>query len=97
MHHLEDAEIVHVLRWQHRTAALGWFINDLARSHGAARLYTLLGTLLRWHPYCLYDGPVSLRRSFRLADWRALLAEADICGATLLPTRPARLCVEYLR
>ena len=97
MHHLEEAEIVRVLRWQQQTAVLGWFINDLARSAGAARLFTLLGTLLRWHPYCLYDGPVSLRRSFRPADWHALLAEAKIRDATLLPTRPARLCVEYLR
>ncbi len=97
MHHLEDAEIVRVLRWQHATAALGWFVNDLARSPGAARLFTLLGTLLRWHPYCLYDGPVSLRRSFRPADWHTLLAQAGIATATLIPSRPARLCLEYLR
>lgn len=97
MHHLEDAEIVRVLRWQHQTAALGWFVNDLARSPRAARLYTLLGTLLRWHPFCMHDGPVSFRRAFRPADWRRLLAQADIGSATLLPTRPARLCVQYLQ
>ena len=97
MHHLEDAEIVRVLRWQHRSAVLGWCINDLARSSGAARLYTLLGTILRWHPFCMYDGPVSFRRSFRPADWHTLLAQAGISDSTLLPTRPARLCVEHLR
>jgi SAM-dependent methyltransferase len=97
MHHLEDAEIVRVLRWQHATATLGWFINDLARSLRAARLYLALGTVLRWHPFCLHDGPVSFRRAFRAADWHALLAQANITSATLLPTRPARLCLQHLR
>lgn len=97
MHHLEDAEIVRVLRWQHATATLGWFVNDLTRSRRAARLFTLLGSLLRWHPFCRHDGPVSFRRAFLPADWRALLALAGIPAATLIPTRPARLCVEHLR
>ena len=96
MHHLEDAEIVRVLRWQQRTATLGWFVNDLARSRRAARLYTLLGALLRWHPFCRHDGPVSFRRAFRAPDWQALLAAAGIASAKLIPTRPGRLCVEHL-
>ena len=98
MHHLEDAEIVRVLRWQHTTGRLGWFINDLARSPRASRLYTRLGPLLRWHPYTLHDGPVSFRRAFRPADWQDLLAAAAIPAHTvrILPTRPARLCVEHL-
>lgn len=110
MHHLEDAEIVRMLRWQHRTSTLGWFINDLARSPRAARLYRQVGTalgiepfrsllrgILRWHPFCLYDGPVSFRRAFCPADWHHLLAGAGIATATLIPSRPARLCVEHLR
>ena len=98
MHHLEDAEIVRVLRWQNATARLGWFVNDLARSPRAARLYSLLGAVLRWHPYTLHDGPVSFRRAFRPADWQRLLTAANISAATvrLLPTRPARLCLEHL-
>ena len=110
MHHLEDSEIVRVLRWQHTTATLGWFVNDLARSRRAAELYLAVGTILRlqpfrtllsgiirYNPLCMHDGPVSLRRAFRPADWHALLAEAGISSATLLPTRPARLCLEHLR
>ena len=96
MHHLEDAEILRVLRWQQATATLGWFINDLERSPRAARLFTLLGAILRWHPFCRHDGPVSFRRAFCPADWHALLARAGIASAKLIPTRPARLCVEYL-
>ncbi len=97
MHHLEDEQIVRVLSWQHATATLGWFVNDLARSPRAARAFTLLGTLLRWDPVCMHDGPVSFRRAFRPADWRALLAEAGIATATLIPAFPARLCLEHLQ
>ena len=110
MHHLEDAEIVRVLRWQHQTATLGWFVNDLARSRPAARLYvavgtalrlqpfrTLLSSLIRYDPLCMHDGPVSLRRAFRPADWHRLLAAAGIATATLIPSRPARLCLEHLQ
>ncbi len=110
MHHLEDAEIVRILRWQHQAATLGWFINDLARSRRAARLYLAVGTVLRHQPFrsllsgvirynslCMHDGPVSLRRAFLPADWHRLLAEAAISTATLVPTRPARLCVQHLQ
>ena len=110
MHHLEDGEIVRVLRWQHSTATLGWFANDLTRSARAARLFfavgsvlrlqpfrTLLSGIIRWDPLCMYDGPVSIRRAFRPADWHRLLTQAGIASATLIPASPSRLCVESLR
>src|ERR1700747_3249893 len=31
-HHLEDEEIVALLRWMEATARVGWFLNDLERS-----------------------------------------------------------------
>ena len=102
MHHLEEDGIIRVLRWQHATAILGWFVNDLARSRRAALLYRAVGTVLRLQPFrtllssvirfdplCMHDGPVSLRRAFRPADWHALLAQAGIATATLIPSRPA--------
>ena len=33
-HHLEDEEIVALLRWMESTAQVGWFINDLERRNG---------------------------------------------------------------
>lgn len=98
-HHLEDPQIVDVLRWQHRTASLGWFLSDLTRSARAARLFSLLAHTLRWHPFVQHDGPVSFRRAFRPADWLALLDQAGIpaTAVRLLPAQPARLCLEHLR
>src|SRR5271168_1741124 len=34
-HHLEDEEIIALLRWMNATARVGWFINDLERSERA--------------------------------------------------------------
>ncbi len=97
-HHLDDAQICRVLRWQHSTATLGWFINDLARSPRAARLFSLLGRTLRWHPFVQHDGPVSFRRAFRSADWHRYLEQASIPSsqAHLLASHKGRLCVESL-
>jgi len=36
-HHLEDKEIVALLRWMEATAQVGWFINDLERSKWNSR------------------------------------------------------------
>ena len=98
-HHLRDAEIVDLLRWMERTAQQGWFINDLLRSPKAYRFFRLLARVMRWHPFVQYDGPVSIRRGFRPADWERLLAAAGIpSGAvTLTQPVPGRLCLTRLR
>ena len=38
-HHLEDAEVVALLRWMEATAQVGWFINDLERSEWSCRRF----------------------------------------------------------
>src|SRR5580698_4047924 len=38
-HHLEDEEIVTLLRWMEATARVGWFMNDLERSERACRMF----------------------------------------------------------
>jgi SAM-dependent methyltransferase len=90
-HHLEDEEIVALLRWMEATARAGWFINDLERSEWSSRLFGWV----RWHPIVRHDGPVSFRRAFRKEDWLCLLAAAAIPpdAATVEHWRPGRLCV----
>ncbi len=94
-HHLEDEEIVALLRWMEATAEVGWFINDLERSEWAYRAFKWLARRVKWHRFVLHDGPVSFRRAFRKADWQRLLAAADIPqdAVTLEHWRPGRLCV----
>jgi len=94
-HHLEDEEIVALLRWMEATAQTGWFINDLERSERASRIFGLMADVVRWHPFVRHDGPVSFRRAFRKEDWDRLLAAAKIAHADVKIEhwRLGRLCV----
>jgi 2-polyprenyl-3-methyl-5-hydroxy-6-metoxy-1,4-benzoquinol methylase len=94
-HHLEDEEIVALLRWMEATAQVGWFINDLERSELASRTFAWLAGVTGWHRFVRHDGPVSFRRAFREEDWVRLLAIADVPRetVTLEHSRPGRLCV----
>ena len=94
-HHLEDEEIVALLRWMERTAQVGWFINDLERSERTCRMFWWLAGVVGWHRFVRHDGPVSFRRAFREEDWIRLLtaAEVPLEAATVERWRPGRLCV----
>jgi hypothetical protein len=94
-HHLEDEEIVALLRWMEATARVGWFMNDLERSERACRMFAWVARVLGWHPFVRHDGPVSFRRAFRKEDWVRLLAAADVPpdAVTVELWRPGRLCV----
>jgi 2-polyprenyl-3-methyl-5-hydroxy-6-metoxy-1,4-benzoquinol methylase len=94
-HHLEDEEIIALLRWMEATAQRGWFINDLERSPWSCRMFGWMGGMVEWHRFVRHDGPVSFRRAFREQDWVRLLASAEVSleTATVEPWRPGRLCV----
>jgi SAM-dependent methyltransferase len=90
-HHLEDDEIVALLRWMEATVQVGWFINDLERAEWSSRMFGWV----RWHWFVRHDGPVSFRRAFRKEDWVRLLAAADVPREAVRVERwrPGRLCV----
>jgi SAM-dependent methyltransferase len=90
-HHLEDEEIVTLLRWMEATARTGWFINDLERAEWSYRMFGWVP----WHPMVRHDGPISFRRAFRKEDWVRLLAAAEIPQDVVTVERswPGRLCV----
>ncbi len=92
-HHMTHAQLIAFLRWMEGHAA-AWFVNDLHRHGFAHRGFPLLARIARWHPMVRHDGTLSVARSFRPADWRALLAEAGIAEARVVRAFPFRLCVE---
>jgi SAM-dependent methyltransferase len=97
-HHLGEAEIVQFLAWSEASARRGWFINDLCREPLPYRLFGLLASVMRWHRFVRHDGPVSFRRSFREADWCAMVSKAQITATVALQRwTPARLCVERIK
>jgi SAM-dependent methyltransferase len=95
VHHLEDDEIVALLRWMEATAQVGWFINDLERSQLTSRMFGWVDRIAGWHRFVRHDGPVSFRRAFRKEDWRRLLTAAEVPSEALTVEqwRPGRLCV----
>lgn len=96
-HHLDDASLVRFIEWQEANARIGWFINDLLRNRFSYYGFALLARLMLWHPFVRHDGPVSIRRAFRPADWRRLLAHASARQAVIEPWFPFRLCVSRMR
>jgi 2-polyprenyl-3-methyl-5-hydroxy-6-metoxy-1,4-benzoquinol methylase len=94
-HHLEDEEIIALLRWMEATTQAGWFINDLERSELSSRMFARVAGIVGWHRFVRHDGPVSFRRAFRQEDWLRLLAAAQVPrdAATVEHWRPGRLCV----
>src|ERR1022692_4075918 len=77
-HHLEDEEIVALLRWMEATAQVGWFINDLERSEWSCRMFGWVERMVGGHRFVRHDGPVSFRRGFREEDWVRLLTAAEV-------------------
>jgi SAM-dependent methyltransferase len=94
-HHLSEPEIVRFLSWMERTARLGWFVNDLYRHPLPHHLYWLLSRAVGWHRFVQHDGPVSVRRSFSVADWQRMGRAAGLPMAEVEISHyfPARLCV----
>src|SRR3984957_16978612 len=94
-HHLEDEEIIALLRWMEATARVGWFVNDLERSEWSCRMFRWIEGMVDWHRFVRHDGPVSFRRAFREEDWVRLLEAAGSTrqAVTVERWRPGRLCV----
>ena len=95
-HHLTDAQLVDFLRWMERHARYGWFVNDLHRHPLPYHGFRLLARLMNWHRFVQHDGPVSIARAFRPAEWRRFLAQAGVPGE-IHWRFPFRLCVSRLR
>ncbi len=98
-HHLSDRDIVHFIQWMDRTARLGWFINDLYRHPIAYYGFFVLSRLGNFHRFVRHDGPVSIARSFRVADWQRLVRLCALDGTPITIVRwfPFRLCVSAMK
>lgn len=91
-HHLTDEQIVAFIRLMERQTTTGWFINDLHRHAVSYHVFRLWAALAGWHRFVRHDGPVSIARSFRRADWERYLAQAGT-SAEIGWYMPFRFCV----
>jgi 2-polyprenyl-3-methyl-5-hydroxy-6-metoxy-1,4-benzoquinol methylase len=92
-HHLDDAAMVRFLRWLPAHTLRRWLILDIHR-HRIAWTAVWAGTrLLRLHPMCIHDGPVSIMRGFVRDDLTRLIADAGV-AADVRWVLPFRWAVE---
>lgn len=94
-HHLPDADVIRFLKWMELHAVLGWFVNDLSRHPTPYYVFRAFSKAMKFHPYVLHDGPVSIARSFVTDDWRRMCAAAGLGehDVTIRGFTPGRLCV----
>jgi SAM-dependent methyltransferase len=98
-HHLDDAALVRFIRWMEANTIIGWFINDAHRKALPYHLFRVSTRVLGFHTFVQHDGPISIARSFRTADWQRLLAAGDVGvpPARIERVFPYRLCVSRFR
>jgi SAM-dependent methyltransferase len=96
-HHMSDEQLIAFLRFMEREARRGWLVNDLHRHRLAHLGYPLLARVMGWHRIVREDGTLSIARSFRTGEWRAILGEAGIEGAQVRRWFPFRLCASKVR
>ncbi|HEY5713084.1 MAG TPA: methyltransferase domain-containing protein [Allosphingosinicella sp.] len=98
-HHMTDDQLRTFIRYMEDKARAGWLICDLHRHGFAYWGFPLLARLLFVHRIVREDGRLSIARSFRSDEWRAILTDAGIDLATVDIVRrfPFRLCVERVR
>jgi 2-polyprenyl-3-methyl-5-hydroxy-6-metoxy-1,4-benzoquinol methylase len=98
-HHMTDAQLMAFLRYMEREARRGWLICDLHRLAFSYWGFPLLARLLLVHRIVREDGRLSIARSFRPDEWRALVAEAGIPPdqVRILRRFAFRLCVERVK
>jgi SAM-dependent methyltransferase len=98
-HHMTHDELVRFIQWMERVTVRGWFIADLHRHSVPFHAFRLLSRLAGWHRFVQHDGPVSIARSFRRADWEHILRAAglDPSAVSIRWHLPFRLCVSRLK
>ena len=99
-HHMSAAQRTEFLRFMDTESARGWLVNDLHRQRLPFAGYPLLATLAMVDPIVRRDGQLSVGRSFRRAEWQAMLADAlpdTAAHARIFRSFPYRLCVERIR
>ena len=99
-HHMTSTQRSEFLRFMESECARGWLVNDLHRQRLPFAGYPLLASLAFVDPIVRRDGQLSVGRSFRRAEWQAMLADTlpeTASECRIFRSFPYRLCVERIR
>jgi 2-polyprenyl-3-methyl-5-hydroxy-6-metoxy-1,4-benzoquinol methylase len=84
LHHFSEEETVRWMRELSRVASAGYIIMDIRRSWVAWLLITLLTRLFTRNRLTRYDGPLSVLRSYTVAELTALAGKAGLSGCRVV-------------
>ncbi len=91
LHHFSEEEIVALLRIWSKLARRAILVSDLIRHPLAYYGIRLLTSLFTRNVMTRTDAPLSVRRAFTLAEWRALFHRAGIGEFQFFPLFPFRI------
>jgi 2-polyprenyl-3-methyl-5-hydroxy-6-metoxy-1,4-benzoquinol methylase len=77
-HHFTDEELVSMLQWMAKNAAVGWFINDLHRHPVAWFAIRQLTAGFSRSYLVKHDAPISVLRGFTRREWEHIFQKAGI-------------------
>lgn len=92
-HHLEPDEAAAALREMSRVARTGVLVNDLVRDRLAWGWIVVLSRLFSRNRLVRHDGPLSVRRAFRPADFHRLARAAGLATWGVRRHFPYRMCL----
>lgn len=78
LHHLPDEELVALLGLVHRSARLGYVLNDLVRSKRSYVLFMLFASLVLRNGYARSDGLRSIEKGFTTSELESFVNRAEI-------------------
>jgi 2-polyprenyl-3-methyl-5-hydroxy-6-metoxy-1,4-benzoquinol methylase len=94
-HHFTSEALVAQMRWLAQNSLSGFFINDLHRHPLAYHSIRLLTRVFSKSYLVRHDAPVSVLRSFRKSDWRAIFQKAGLPQPTISWQWAFRYLVRY--
>lgn len=97
LHHLDEADVVRLLKKLAATAEQMVLASDLVRGATGWWAAWLGGRLLTRSPVVHYDGPVSVAAAFRPGELAALAREAGLTGARITRHWPWRMLLAWRR
>jgi len=84
LHHFNEADAVKILREINRVAAFGYFIMDRRRSRFAWLLISALTRIFSRNRLTRHDGPMSMLRSYTVAELSALSDKAGLTNREIV-------------
>jgi SAM-dependent methyltransferase len=91
LHHFSEEQIIRLLRIWSPLARRAIIVSDLVRHPLAYYGIRLLTKCFTRNAMTRTDAPLSVARAFTLAEWRALLREADVGPFQILSVFPFRV------